>query len=105
MNLNSLCPGCMREIENSDSVCPYCGFLRKEYESQRNLRVLPTLSILFGRYLLGRTLGEGGFGITYIAKDLAEEKTVAIKEYFPVGLAVRDAVNGKHESFLYHRRR
>ena len=94
MNFNSLCPGCMREIENPDSVCPYCGFFRKEYESQRNLRVLPTLSILFGRYLLGRTLGEGGFGITYIAKDLAEEKTVAIKEYFPVGLAVRDAING-----------
>lgn len=94
MNLNSLCPGCMKEIENSGSVCPYCGFSREEYESQRNLRVLPTFSILFGRYLLGKALGEGGFGITYIAKDLVEEKTVAIKEYFPVGLAVRDAVNG-----------
>lgn len=94
MNFNSLCPGCMREISNPDSPCPYCGFSAKEYERNRNSRVLPVYSILSGRYLLGRTLGEGGFGITYIAMDLVEETTVAIKEYFPVGLAVRDASNG-----------
>ena len=86
MNLNSLCPGCMKEIENSGSVCPYCGFFREEYESQRNLRVLPTFSILFGRYLLGKALGEGGFGITYIAKDLVEEKLWQLKNIFQLDL-------------------
>lgn len=44
-----------------------------------------------GRYLLGCPLGKGGFGITYIAMDLPTEQTVAIKEFFPADLAVRDS--------------
>ena len=42
-----------------------------------------------GRYLVGRALGEGGFGITYLGRDLRLELRVAIKEYFPTAWVCR----------------
>lgn len=85
---DKLCLGCM-DVPNGGGKCPVCGFDRQEYEKDRPFRILPTMTVLHGRYLIGRTLGIGGFGITYLAMDLAEEKKVAIKEYFPNGLAER----------------
>ena len=35
--------------------------------------------------MIGRILGQGGFGITYIGWDIALEKKVAVKEYYPSG--------------------
>jgi len=45
---------------------------------------------LIDNYQIHRVLGVGGFGITYQAHDLSLDCTVAIKEYFPHGLAVRE---------------
>jgi len=42
-------------------------------------------------YQLGRVLGAGGFGLTYLGWDTALDKPVAIKEYLPNDLAVREA--------------
>ncbi|MCM1523573.1 MAG: serine/threonine protein kinase [Ruminococcus sp.] len=44
---------------------------------------------LSDRYVTGRVIGSGGFGITYLAYDTEKEKKVAIKEYYPKGIAVR----------------
>jgi hypothetical protein len=42
-------------------------------------------------YVIGRVLGRGGFGITYLATDaLFPDVRVAIKEFLPSGLAVRE---------------
>ena len=38
-----------------------------------------------------RVLGHGGFGITYLGLDTLLDKVVAIKEYMPVDVAVREA--------------
>jgi serine/threonine protein kinase len=38
-----------------------------------------------------RILGTGGFGVTYLGFDKSLERDVAIKEYFPQGIAVRKA--------------
>ena len=40
--------------------------------------------------MLGRVLGVGGFGITYLAFDPASGRMCALKEYFPRAWAVRD---------------
>ncbi len=41
-------------------------------------------------YQLDRVLGSGGFGLTYLAWDTSLDKPVAIKEYLPNDLAVRE---------------
>ena len=40
-------------------------------------------------YLLERVLGQGGFGITYLARDTNLDQRVAIKEYLPTEVARR----------------
>jgi serine/threonine protein kinase len=40
-------------------------------------------------YVLDRVLGQGGFGITYLARDTNLDQLVAIKEYLPVEVATR----------------
>ena len=72
-----------------EGPCLHCGFDRKKYE--QSSRCLPLDTILAGKYLVGRVLGQGGFGITYMGFDLNMETRIAIKEYFPVELVSRDS--------------
>ncbi len=44
----------------------------------------------FGELELLRTLGVGGFGIVYLARDHALQRDVAVKEYMPSQFAQRD---------------
>jgi serine/threonine protein kinase len=41
------------------------------------------------RYYIGKVLGQGGFGITYLARDLRLNRLLTIKEYFPSEQCVR----------------
>ncbi|MGH8120275.1 MAG: serine/threonine protein kinase, partial [Gammaproteobacteria bacterium] len=47
-------------------------------------------------YHIQEILGQGGFGITYLAHDTNLNQAVAIKEYLPVDLAVREAAVSVH---------
>lgn len=82
----NLCEACFSEI--SEDPCCECGFSSDSYIPDPT--VLPCGSVLQGRYIVGRTIGKGGFGITYLAYDVKLERKVAIKEYYPYGLAVRN---------------
>lgn len=62
-------------------VCPHCGFDPRTLKAY--VGILPPFTVLHERYLLGRVLGKGGFGVTYIAKDLCTNRVCAIKEYLP----------------------
>ena len=47
-------------------------------------------------YRIERILGQGGFGITYLAYDTNLDQHVAIKEYLPIELAVREGDDSVH---------
>ena len=74
--------------KGNSKTCPHCGFNEKKY-NQNNM-ALPLRSLLKNRYLIGKILGSGGFGITYLAWDQTLEVAMAIKEYMPVSLAARN---------------
>ncbi len=86
------CYGCFQPIADETKPCPYCGFSLQSY----NLRkwILMPGTILNGKYLVGRTLGEGGFGITYLAWDINMQTRTAIKEYYPGNMVSRDTTSG-----------
>ena len=52
-------------------------------------RWLPENTLLHW-YRIRAILGQGGFGVTYLAYDENLQQEVAIKEYFPLGIAARD---------------
>ena len=85
MNPERVCYGCFAEKEPG-LPCPRCGFCEND---QQPYLALPLGTILNGRYLVGKVLGMGGFGITYLGYDLTLEIKVAIKEYMPSALATR----------------
>lgn len=92
------CMGCMKPL-NWDGRCN-CGFDQKSYPSDSHY--LPLGSFLEnGNYMVGKVLGEGGFGITYIGLDSKLLSRVAIKEYYPAGFAGRDISNGTYNVCAY----
>lgn len=85
INGKKLCECCLSEIESEP--CRFCGF--EKAGAREEVGVLAAGSVLLGKYIVGKVIGKGGFGITYLAYDIKNEKKVAIKEYYPSALAAR----------------
>ena len=81
------CLGCMEEYDNTYGLCPHCGF-EPDTSVDSPIHMQPGV-ILHGRYLIGKVLGFGGFGVTYIGWDFTLQQKVAIKEYLPSEFATR----------------
>lgn len=79
------CPACMTENADNASFCTVCGFsLTPAGSSSSSSYHLPAGALLKqGRYKIEKTLGEGGFGITYKGTDSTNSLGVAIKELWP----------------------
>ena len=101
-----LCYNCFQEKETQEGPCPYCGFDLAENEKKFPV-ALRAGTVLNGRYIVGRVLGQGGFGITYLAWDTKLEARVAVKEFMPneiatrVGTTVSVAVESRTQDFTY----
>lgn len=88
------CEKCGRPIADT-AACPYCGYSQA---AELPNALQPGWEIA-GRYRIESVIGLGGFGITYCAYDQKLACTVALKEYFPSGVANR--IPGSKEVILY----
>lgn len=85
--IDNCCPNCFANSFTGLN-CPQCGYTLSQGKKEHF--VLPPGTLLNQRYLLGRVLGVGGFGITYLALDIEQNLKFAVKEYFPNEIALRD---------------
>ena len=76
------CPNCMKELPVDLTRCPECGYEK----NISNDNCLMPGTVLKERYYVGRVLGAGGFGKTYVGYDEKIDSKVAIKEYLPSNL-------------------
>lgn len=89
--INGFCVHCMEPVREGDSQCGSC---HSNLEYEPKLHHVKPGSLLKDRYLIGRVLGEGGFGITYVGRDVVLDMRVAIKEFYPNGLSHRNHHDG-----------
>lgn len=87
----TMCFNCFSSIPPGSVKCGSCGFAATALGSNPVMLVPGT--VLNRRYILGRVLGMGGFGITYLALDQVTGTKCAVKEYLPTQIAVRDTRN------------
>jgi len=86
-NSKNLCIGCFGQLNPGNPYCPVCGYDQNTVPDTSYQ--LPPHTILSGKFMVGKVIGEGGFGITYIGHDINLEIKVAIKEYYPSGFVSR----------------
>ncbi len=82
------CVHCMNKVlDTQTQLCPRCGNPWNVIE--QSPCCLEPMTMLHGKYLVGKKLSQGGFGITYNALDTALEVRVVIKEYYSKESAYR----------------
>lgn len=68
-------------------ICPHCGYVVGTH-AEEAIHIEPG-ALLYDRYIVGKVLGYGGFGVTYLGWDGKLEQKVAIKEYLPGEFSTR----------------
>ena len=85
------CYHCMKEINSDGKEAKFCPFCGSKPTAKNPPHHLPAGTVLHDKYIVGSSIGEGGFGITYIGVDKTLDLRIAIKEYFPSGYANRNS--------------
>ena len=67
----------------SGGRCTHCGKTAAEAGARPEHALPPHYMLCQNRYYIGNVLGNGGFGITYLAWDCKNRRRVAVKELFP----------------------
>ena len=86
LNPREYCFGCMQPLPEPDAKCPCCGW---DNSQRKNAPEQLPFALLAKKYIVGRALGRGGFGITYVGLNEQLGRRVAIKEYYPEDIAAR----------------
>lgn len=81
------CSSCFAK-KQGEGPCPKCGADEAAKNAAHQLQIG---TVLKEQYCIGKVLGQGGFGITYLGWDLYLDIPVAIKEYYPNGTVMREA--------------
>lgn len=84
------CFGCMAPSMDGP-FCPYCGYPANKENEIHQLR---PGTVLQEKYMVGKVLGQGGFGITYLGWDMDRGECIAVKEYYPATQVTRDTARG-----------
>lgn len=81
-----------------NTVCEHCGHSDATANQPHQL---PAGTILGGRYMVGKAMGQSPVCITYIAWDNKAEAPVVIKEYYPASISKREgaAVTSQNPAF------
>ncbi len=83
-----LCYSCMQQIENNKlHTCPHCG--EPLAVGDIPSRFLHPGTVLQGKFIVGKAIGSGGFGNTYIGWNQLLLCKVAIKEFYPAHICMR----------------
>ena len=81
------CFGCFEKYVDGLDICPHCGHGDGE-RPEAAIHLSPG-RMLRNTYLIGKVLGCGGFGVTYLGWNTTLEHKVAIKEYLPNEFSTR----------------
>lgn len=89
MDMNRLCPQCMKEMRGERrGFCTNCGF---DFRKMLNeVHQLQPFTMLQGRYIIGKVIQQGGSGIIYVGLDSMQNKKVVIQEFYPNGFVARE---------------
>lgn len=82
----------MSEMGAASPVCPHCGY--DAAKEDRLPEALRRYTILRGKYLIGKVLAAGRFGMVYSGFDLLMETRVVIQEWFPSEICTRRKETG-----------
>lgn len=91
-----ICFHCFHKFEDQFDICPNCGGIY-DPAPEEPIHLIPG-TILADRYIIGKSVGSGGFGIVYKAWDQKLETIVAVKEFYISRLMTR--AQGQKEVIL-----
>ena len=104
------CLSCFKEYDDTLHTCPYCGE-PDILAPNEPIHLMPG-TVLADRYVIGKSVGTGGFGIVYKAWDTKLETEIAVKEFFMSRLMTRAPGTRKvivsrksQEEFQYRKKR
>jgi serine/threonine protein kinase len=93
-DFSRICPNCCTESGDGGGYCHVCNTDAASIKNEEFC--IPAGSVLLDRYYIGKVIGQGGFGITYLGYDAKLETKIALKEYFLHGYAFREIHKEKH---------
>ena len=85
--MSTRCYNCL-DVTAKVVKCPKCSFDNTKIPN--NPSALTPGTVLDDRYFIGRVLGQGGFGITYVSYDEILGQIVALKEHYPKAIVQRN---------------